>query len=116
MTEKRHAALAPSSLSFFAAASAGSRGDARPCTVFSWSSPRKRGSTTTLQLTANLRPDGFGAAIQILARVLDRARADRCRHGSLAPDHTAAELGLLSDPNPNPVGPGLLAFLRSGRQ
>lgn len=23
----------------------------------------------------------------------------------------AAELGLLSDPNPNPIGPGLLAFL-----
>ena len=34
----------------------------------------QRGSTTTLQLTANLRPDGFGAAIQTLARVLDRAR------------------------------------------
>ena len=54
------------------------------------SSPRKRGSTTTLQLTANLRPDGFGAAIQTLARVLDRARAARCRHWSPARDHTCS--------------------------
>jgi hypothetical protein len=30
--------------------------------------------------------------------------------GPLLPMIAAAELGLLSDPNPNPIGPGLLMF------
>jgi len=47
MTEKHHAAFAPSSLSFAAAASAGSSGDARPCTVFS-GHPRENGDPRQL--------------------------------------------------------------------
>ena len=44
-------------------------------------------------------------------RVLDRARD--CSLSAAVPllaIMLAAALGLLSDPNPNPIGPGLLAF------
>ena len=59
---------------------------------------------------ANLREHGF-AALQAHAPVLDRARPARPWHRAAAPDRAAASLGLLRHPNPNPIGPGLLAFV-----
>jgi hypothetical protein len=65
---------------------------------------------TASRTAARLRHHGFAAAIQAHGRVLDRSCAARPGHGAALLIVVAAELGLTSDPNPNPIGPGLLAF------
>src|SRR6478735_3541557 len=57
--------------------------------------------TKSCPMAANLQGHGFAAALQAHAHVLFRPPLAII---------LAASLGLLSDPDPNPIGPGLLAF------
>jgi hypothetical protein len=64
--------------------------------------------TKSFSAATNMRGDGIAAALQAHAHVLDRDRPARSRRRSPARDHPRGFARTLSDPNP--IGPGLLAF------